>query len=140
MDEALFMETKSMTNVTEAQPDALFFFNDTGPTEIYTLSQHDALPISTAATVIAAPISMREVTVSSRSAIALTSAVTSGYAATIGATSATGAAVRARYMRSTAPPLSAPVIPNQTKLRGVARILCERRSRSALTTVIDETA
>src|SRR2546426_5979244 len=70
----------------------------------------------------------------------LTSAVTTGYAATIGATSATGAAVRARYMRSPALPLSAPVIPIQTKLRGVARILCERRSRSALTTVIDDTA
>src|ERR1039458_8325797 len=27
-------------------PTALFFFNDTAPTEIYTLSLHDALPIS----------------------------------------------------------------------------------------------
>src|SRR3989442_178206 len=27
-------------------PRALFFFNDTAPTEIYTLSLHDALPIS----------------------------------------------------------------------------------------------
>src|SRR5438094_7555219 len=26
-------------------PDVLFFFNDTAPTEIYTLSLHDALPI-----------------------------------------------------------------------------------------------
>src|SRR2546428_8268991 len=29
-------------------PSRLFFFNDTAPTEIYTLSLHDALPISTA--------------------------------------------------------------------------------------------
>src|SRR3712207_8577341 len=28
----------------------LFFFNDTAPTEIYTLSRHDALPISTSST------------------------------------------------------------------------------------------
>src|SRR3712207_6882014 len=28
----------------------LFFFNDTAPTEIYTLSLHDALPISTSTT------------------------------------------------------------------------------------------
>src|SRR5437867_9903695 len=28
---------------------SFFFFNDTAPTEIYTLSLHDALPISTAA-------------------------------------------------------------------------------------------
>src|SRR5574337_1154562 len=32
-----------------------FFFNDTATTEIYTLSLHDALPISTAPTVRASP-------------------------------------------------------------------------------------
>src|SRR2546430_7474328 len=30
----------------EARCDLFFFFNDTAPTEIYTLSLHDALPIS----------------------------------------------------------------------------------------------
>src|SRR5207249_12184035 len=30
---------------------SLFFFNDTPPTEIYTLSLHDALPISRASTI-----------------------------------------------------------------------------------------
>src|SRR5947209_14264858 len=33
---------------------ALFFFNDTAPTELYTLSLHDALPISTRAFAMAA--------------------------------------------------------------------------------------
>src|SRR5207244_12634543 len=32
---------------------SLFFFNDTAPTEIYTLSLHDALPISLAARALA---------------------------------------------------------------------------------------
>src|SRR5690606_41950358 len=31
--------------VYRASPSSLFFFNDTAPTEIYTLSLHDALPI-----------------------------------------------------------------------------------------------
>src|SRR5436309_7917046 len=38
-----------MTNVTESSS-LFFFFNDTPTTEIYTLSLHDALPISTAGT------------------------------------------------------------------------------------------
>src|SRR6266568_9173899 len=33
-----------------------FFFNDTATTEIYTLSLHDALPISITTSVVAAPI------------------------------------------------------------------------------------
>src|SRR5436305_12675721 len=36
-----------------------FFFNDTAPTEIYTLSLHDALPISSSSTSAAAPTSTR---------------------------------------------------------------------------------
>src|SRR2546427_7527767 len=37
-----------------------FFFNDTATTEIYTLSLHDALPISSVATAAAAPTEMRD--------------------------------------------------------------------------------
>ena len=33
---------------TQVKKDAFFFFNDTATTEIYTLSIHDALPISMA--------------------------------------------------------------------------------------------
>src|SRR3712207_7284456 len=32
--------------MTQRPPTSTFFFNDTAPTEIYTLSLHDALPIS----------------------------------------------------------------------------------------------
>src|SRR2546422_7572548 len=38
-----------LAEVTESPGEALFFFNDTATTEIYTLSLHDALPISPAA-------------------------------------------------------------------------------------------
>src|SRR2546422_3781439 len=41
----------------------LFFFNDTATTEIYTLSLHDALPISPAAS----PASVRSSSIASRS-------------------------------------------------------------------------
>src|SRR6266496_3750083 len=37
----------------------LFFFNDTATTEIYTLSLHDALPISTAAWDVIPPCAVR---------------------------------------------------------------------------------
>src|SRR5258706_7083013 len=36
----------SSIKFTEARPASFFFFNDTATTEIYTLSLHDALPIS----------------------------------------------------------------------------------------------
>src|SRR5256885_16212896 len=36
---------------------ALFFFNDTATTEIYTLSLHDALPISTSSTSLSGKLS-----------------------------------------------------------------------------------
>src|SRR5258708_37137733 len=35
-----------MSEVRSAAPYVIFFFNDTATTEIYTLSLHDALPIS----------------------------------------------------------------------------------------------
>src|SRR2546425_4366149 len=38
----------------ECTPVLLFFFNDTATTEIYTLSLHDALPISRGATLLVA--------------------------------------------------------------------------------------
>src|SRR2546427_11101343 len=38
-----------MTRILRRLPLAFFFFNDTATTEIYTLSLHDALPISLAA-------------------------------------------------------------------------------------------
>src|SRR5260221_13271586 len=34
------------TNIKKIVPQSIFFFNDTATTEIYTLSLHDALPIS----------------------------------------------------------------------------------------------
>src|SRR5215813_15647497 len=45
-----------------------FFFNDTATTEIYTLSLHDALPISRIPRAIASPSSRRATTGSARSA------------------------------------------------------------------------
>src|SRR5207237_7231129 len=36
---------------------SFFFFNDTPPTEIYTLSLHDALPISSSISISGAPVS-----------------------------------------------------------------------------------
>src|SRR3712207_9205295 len=44
----------------------LFFFNDTATTEIYTLSLHDALPISSALTSCSMPYSRRQGEHSSR--------------------------------------------------------------------------
>src|SRR2546427_2535315 len=41
---------------TRPPPSSLFFFNDTATTEIYTLSLHDALPISHPTSPAASPI------------------------------------------------------------------------------------
>src|SRR3970282_2514525 len=41
------------------RPDHWFFFNDTATTEIYTLSLHDALPISSGASASSSPTSSR---------------------------------------------------------------------------------
>src|SRR5260370_40790111 len=41
---------------------ALFFFNDTATTEIYTLSLHDALPISWDFVTVQVPAEMRKIT------------------------------------------------------------------------------
>src|SRR5476649_3051623 len=46
---------------------ALFFFNDTATTEIYTLSLHDALPISVTALTAGLICAMRSMHVSSNS-------------------------------------------------------------------------
>src|SRR2546427_9902994 len=49
---SLFIVLKDMSTIeisTLGQTVALFFFNDTAPTEIYTLSLPDALPIPTTA-------------------------------------------------------------------------------------------
>src|SRR5260221_10596735 len=43
-----------MTMVTLSKFSSFFFFNDTATTEIYTLSLHDALPISACASTIGA--------------------------------------------------------------------------------------
>src|SRR6185503_20638147 len=38
--------THTSPNAPKPHPTAIFFFNDTATTELYTLSLHDALPIS----------------------------------------------------------------------------------------------
>src|SRR2546425_650024 len=42
----LLLEKKKKTDICRSALISLFFFNDTATTEIYTLSLHDALPIS----------------------------------------------------------------------------------------------
>src|SRR2546430_12321681 len=41
-----YSESKRRYGTTQSRPSSFFFFNDTATTEIYTLSLHDALPIS----------------------------------------------------------------------------------------------
>src|SRR2546423_4592838 len=50
-------------------PSFFFFFNDTATTEIYTLSLHDALPISTGQSVIA--IDRLDLTIAPREVVAI---------------------------------------------------------------------
>src|SRR3954462_5112114 len=45
---------------TIAHADVVVFFNDTAPTEIYTLSLHDALPINDTATTEIYPLSLHD--------------------------------------------------------------------------------
>src|SRR5256885_16652940 len=55
------MEQLTKNQAVATSQDAVFFFNDTATTEIYTLSLHDALPISGNGTLIAdvgAPFSL----------------------------------------------------------------------------------
>src|SRR2546430_10057363 len=51
-------------------PTCLFFFNDTATTEIYTLSLHDALPISHAAALLLGLLPSRSVRTQGESAVA----------------------------------------------------------------------
>src|SRR5215204_7519375 len=46
MHNTVFVSFGSLIRISLTSPSIFFFFNDTATTEIYTLSLHDALPIS----------------------------------------------------------------------------------------------